>query len=160
MSEKFIERQRALKGSLCVRVERCGEAARGERVGNLIVTRGRANLAALLAGESGLHATHVGVGSGNVPASSMDVALSEPELSEISEARVGVGLEAEDGSLFNDPKIVQFHFSFGTDAAVGKTIWEYGLICADGSLFSRIVRPSGFVKTEYDRIFGYWQIQF
>jgi hypothetical protein len=133
---------------------------KAERFGNLIVTGGRANLAALLAGTTGLHVINVGIGSGNTAAVAADTALTEPVLTNVTEIRVGESLEAEDGTTFDDPRIVQFHFNFGTDTAVGKAVWEYGLICADGSLFSRIVRPTVFNKTDLDRIIGYWQIQF
>lgn len=156
---KTMETLDSLKGSLTLKIIRHG-GERVERIDNLIVTAGRANLAKLLGGKTGMHVTHVGVGSGKVAAAPGDTALTAPELTPVTEVRIGQGLEAEDGSTFDDPRMVQFHFRIGTSAAVGKEIWEYGLMGADGSLFSRIVRPSGFTKTDIDMIVGFWQIQF
>ena len=70
------------------------------------------------------------------------------------------GLTASDGTTFDDPRVVQFHFRIGLEVGVGMEIGEYGLYSADGTLFSRIVRASTFTKTAIDAIEGYWQIQF
>ena len=52
---------------------------------------------------------------------------------------------------------VRFNFSIGYDVAVGMTIREFGLLTADGRLFSRKVRE-GIEKTEAMSIVGRWDI--
>lgn len=153
------EKLDSLKGSLTLKIVRC-DSEQTVKIENLIVTTGRANLAKLLGGNAGMHVTHIGIGTGQTEAVPSDTVLMGGVLTPISQARIGVDLEAENGELFNDSRIVQFHFRIGKNIAVGMEIREYGLMCADGTLFSRIVRPSGFVKTDIDMIVGFWQIQF
>ena len=159
-----IKERTALKGRLVFKVIREGKVIMEAR-DNLIVTTGRNALAKLLAGQTGMHVTQFGVGTNSDPADAADTNLTgmdggEPVKVNITEARVGTGLEAEDGTTFSDPKVVQFHFVLGTAAAVGMNISEYGLFCADGSLFSRVVRERAFPKTALDKIVGFWQITF
>lgn len=154
-----IEERTHLKGRLCFKVIRNGEVVR-EAKDNLIVTTGRNALAKLLSGQTGMHVAQVGVGSGSGAPAEDDTALTDSVTVNIAEARVGDNLEAEDGTVFSDARIVQFHFVFGTDVAVGLSISEYGLFCADGALFSRVVRETSFVKTNLDKIVGFWQITF
>lgn len=148
-----------LKGSLHLKYIRGGDVARVD-TGNLIVTAGRAALAKLLGGLTGMHVTKVGVGTGSDPALSTDTDITDAVKVDITEARIGTGLEAEDGTTFDDPRVVQFHFVFGTSVANGIAIHEYGLFCADGGLFSHVVRDSPITKTSLDKIVGFWQIQF
>lgn len=154
------ESLKALKGHLNIRVYRDGKLFAIEDVDNLIVTQGRLNLANLLSGETGMHVSHVGIGTGTDAAVSTDTDLSEVIKIAVADAKVAIGLTAPDGTTFDDPRVVQFHFRIGLDVGVGMSIGEYGLYCADGTLFSRIVRASTFVKTAIDAIEGYWQIQF
>jgi hypothetical protein len=160
---KTIEKFGEMKGSLVLKVIRDNEIegvwSERERFDNLIVTSGRTNLAKLLAGKTGMHVSKVGVGSGKLTPGTTDTGLTNPSVVSVFEARIGVGLEKE-GGVFNDPRVVQFHFRFEKAVAVGKEIWEYGLICDDNTLFSRITRPTSFIKTDIDVIVGFWQIQF
>ena len=156
----FTEGVNELKGHLSIRVYRCGQLYQEEETDNLIVTQGRLNLAKLLSGETGMHISHVGIGTGTDAAVSTDTDLTEEVLIAISDAKVATGLTAPDGTTFDDPRVVQFHFRIGLEVGVGMTIGEYGLYAADGTLFSRIVRASTFTKTSIDAIEGYWQIQF
>lgn len=169
-----ISEKTSLKGRLVFRVIRDGKVIHEAR-DNLIVTTGRNTLAKLLGGQTGMHVTKFGVGVNDDPADASDTDLTgmttiDPDTQEevvnppvkvnISETRIGTNLEAEDGTTFSDPKVVQFHFVLGTSAAVGMDISEYGLFCADGSLFSRVVRERPFPKTALDKIVGFWQITF
>lgn len=154
------EKVKELKGHLSIKMYRAGKLLVVEEIDNLIVTQGRLNLAKLLSGLNGMHVTHIGIGTGTDAAISTDTALTEVVKVAITSAKVAQGLTAPDGTLFDDPKMVQFHFRLGLDVAVGVTIGEYGLFCGDGTLFSRIVRTSTFTKTAIDAIEGYWQIQF
>ena len=147
------------KGTLALKVIRDGEVI-SETRSNLIVNTGRNALAKLLGGETGMHVTQVGVGTGGDAAAESDTDITDPIKVDVTETRIGEGLESEDGGTFDDVRIVQFHFSFGLATAVGVAISEYGLYCADGTLFSRVVRDTPFTKTSVDKIVGYWQITF
>lgn len=154
------ERVTNLNGRLAIKVYRSGRLYVAENIHNLIVTQGRNNLAKLLAGQTGMHVTHVGIGTGTDAAVSTDTALTGVVKVAVSEVKVGSGLMDSNGGVFDDPRTVQFHFRIGVDTGVGMSIGEYGLYCADGTLFSHIVRASAFNKTAIDAIEGYWQIQF
>lgn len=147
-------------GSLHMKIIRDGALYRTERIKNLIVLQGRNNLAQLLGGKTGMHIVNIGLGEGNNPAMSADVELTNPLLITITESRIGTGLLTEDGELYDDARVAQFHFRVGKSVAVGKPIWEYGLFAADGTLFSRLVRNYEFIKDNTDMIEGYWQVQF
>ena len=156
----FREQLKDLSGQLHFEVRRAGKLYKCETIKNLIVTTGRNNLAKLLGGSTGMHVTHIGIGTGSDAAVSTDTALTNVVKVAVSETRVGTNLMAPDKTTFDDLKIVQFHFRIGLDIGVGMSIAEYGLFCADNTLFSRIVRASAFTKTAIDAIEGYWQIQF
>lgn len=149
------------KGTLFLKVVKAnGSSEPLERVKNLIVLQGRGNMAKLLGGETGMHVTHVAVGTGNSAALSTDVEITNPVKVAVVETKIGTGLEAADGSMYEDARTVQFHFRFGLSAANDISIWEYGLFCADGTLMSRIVREHEYIKDPTDQIVGFWQIQF
>lgn len=150
----------ALQGSLVLKVFRDERLYRIERMKNLIVLKGRHNLAKMLGGETGLHITQIGIGEGKGEPASANTELTSPLFFNVTESRIGTGLLTEDGDIFDDYRMAQFHFRIGRSAAVGKSIWEYGLFCANGDLFSRRVRNSEFVKDNTDLIEGYWEIQF
>lgn len=155
-----IKEKTNLQGELHLKVIRDGSLYRVERMKNLIVLGGRYNMAKMLGGSTGLHITHIGIGEGNDPVASTDTQLTNPLLLNITERRVGTGLLTEDGDTFDDARIIQLHFRIGRSEAVGKSIWEYGLFAADGTMFSRLVRNSEFIKDNTDRIEGWWQVQF
>lgn len=149
------------KGSLYLKVvKRDGTVVPLGKIDNLIVLQGRNNMAKLLGGNTGMHITHVGVGTGNNPALSTDIGITDPILVEVFQTRIGTGLEAEDGSVYDDARTVQFHFRVGLSIANDIEIWEYGLYAADGTLCSRIVRNNAYVKDPTDQIVGFWQVQF
>ncbi|MEG1799437.1 MAG: hypothetical protein RR214_04560 [Synergistaceae bacterium] len=153
------EKVEGLKGRLCIKVLRDGKEITWAQ-DNLIVTSGRANLAKLLGGNTGMHIAKFAIGECATAPVPGDTTLTNPVSVDITEVRIGTDLEAEDGTTFADARIVQFHFRMPTTTGIGTTIREYGLIAADGSLFSRIAREHEFVKTSIDQIVGYWQIQF
>lgn len=151
--------QAQIIGELHFNIIRHGAVLEAVHQKNLVVTSGRAALAKLLGGQTGMHVTKVGIGTNGTTPATGDTALTNPVTVTVT-PRIGTNLEAEDGSTFSDVRIVQFHFLFDTSTGNGTEIAEYGLLCADGSLFSRIVRSGVFKKTNLDSIRGYWQIQF
>lgn len=160
MAAIIKEQLKEMNGQLNFRIIRNGVLYKCEMIKNLIVTQGRFNLAKLLGGQTGMHVTHVGIGTGTDAAISTDMDLSNVIKVPVSEVRVASGLMAPDKTTFDDTRIVQFHFRIGLETGNGMKIGEYGLFCADSTLFSRIVRDSVFEKTSIDAIEGYWQIQF
>lgn len=154
-----MKESQPLKGRLVFKVLR-GEEVIYKGRDNLILNGGRNALAKLLGGQTGMHIAQIGVGTGNTAAAETDTELTGAVKVNVSETRVAEDLEAEDGTIFDDTRVVQFHFVFGLETAVGMSISEYGLYCADGTLFSRVVRESPFFKTSVDKIIGFWQITF
>lgn len=155
----FKETQGA-KGKLFLKIIRDGHVI-SESQDNLILNGGRNALANLLGGKgSNKHITQVGVGTGSKAATDADTTLTDPVKVAVKEVRVGSSLESDNGEPFEDQKVVQFHFVFGLNDAADKAISEYGLYCADDTLFSRVVRAKPFNKTSVDKIVGYWQISF
>lgn len=59
----------------------------------------------------------------------------------------------------DDPYSVKFNFSLTTEEANGMAITEFGLLCADGSLFARKVRASIGKDTDIS-LTGVWTIMF
>lgn len=137
-----------IEGEVYIEVWLGGELAFAWHDKNMVMTKGKENIARLFAGETGLHATHVGFGTSATPASPDDADLSGKVTKEISSRE------------YNTPTSVRCHFELEEDDAVGMNIREFGLFCADGSLFSRRTRPEGLQKTNQESIRGYWQIRF
>lgn len=159
--KQSIKEHPGAKGSMVIKIYRGDKLLSTEKIDNLIVNGGKNALANLLGNNgAGKHIATVGIGEGADPPAAEDTVLTESVTVSISETRIATGLEAEDGSLFDAPNIVQFHFNFDKATGNGIAIREYGLFCADGTLFSRIVRAAAFVKTDIDAIRGFWQIQF
>ena len=115
---------------------------------NMVMTGGKVNMARLFAGEVGFHAVSVGFGTSASPASPDDTDLTGKVAKEI--------LRVE----YHTPTSVRCHFELEENDAVGMDIREFGLFCADGTLFSRRTRPEGLRKTDQESIKGYWQIRF
>jgi hypothetical protein len=93
---------------------------------NLIVSTGYGNLFSLLSGTTGKHISKVQIGTNSTAVSSADTAITNPVDLAIT------SYTASDSSL-----IIKFALNGSTGN--GTTFNEFGLICADGSLFSRRV---------------------
>jgi hypothetical protein len=149
-ARRVIERA-GMKGILKYKVFRGGVPIEEVEERNLIVNGARAQMARLIAGEAeDRHITHISFGtSGDVPVLTDDE-ISEPFTKEIS------------GYSFPESGQVQFDWELLTSEANGMAIHEFGLLTADGVLFSRRVRDSGRpVNKESDiSIEGQWIIVF
>ena len=98
-----------------------------------------------LAGVAGAAIARVAVGTSGTEPTEGDTALTDA---------VSVAIQSVE---YPAAGTVRFNFSIGYDVAVGKTIREFGLLTADGRLFSRKVRE-GIEKTEAMSIVGRWDI--
>ncbi|MBR1728036.1 MAG: hypothetical protein IJ728_00700 [Selenomonadaceae bacterium] len=124
---------------------------------NLVVNDGRRRLAQLAAGLSNSAIKYLGVGSGSDEESPTDFCLQEQVLIPLTTATV------------ND-RDARFDFIVDRQHANNLTIREFGLFCADGTMFSHRVRfkelSDGARKVlQIDKeddivINGYWIIHF
>jgi hypothetical protein len=109
---------------------------------------GRSALAALLAeGDHGKIVSRIGFGVNDTPPAPEDKALTDAYIKQIGEAS------------YPAPGQVRFAWSLDGPEANGKAIKEFGLILADGTLFSRKTR--GVIQKESDiSLLGTWTISF
>ena len=114
---------------------------------NLVVDAGRIRLAELAAGKSGSCIARIGVGSGSAQEAATDTELVEQQLFPLASASV-------------DGRDARFDFLIDNSQANGLKIHEFGLFCADGTMFSHRVR-TGLIEKEDDiQIKGYWILHF
>lgn len=113
---------------------------------NLIVASGYTAAAEALAGVAGAKIVNVAIGTnGKEPT---------PEDTNIKNAII-IPLQSV---TYLTPATVRFNFTIGYDAANGVNIREFGLMTADGRLFSRRVREV-LEKSQYLTISGMWEIR-
>ena len=114
---------------------------------NLVVDAGRIRLAELAAGKSSACITKIGVGSGSTAEAADDTELDGQQLFPLTSATV-------------DGRDARFDFLIDNSQANGLKIHEFGLFCADGTMFSHRVR-TGLIEKEDDiQIKGYWILHF
>ena len=118
---------------------------------NLVVDAGRKRLAELAAGKVGSYAesyiTHIGLGSGNTVESVNDTALVNQQLFPLTSVEI-------------NGRDVQCNFFIANNEAVGLSIRELGLFCADGTMFSHRVRQGIIEKYDDIELKGYWILHF
>jgi hypothetical protein len=114
---------------------------------NLIVNSARLAMAKLIAGAGiGKNINRVALDTnGNIPALT-DTAITSPCIKNIS----SISYPANNK--------VECAWYFGTDEANGKAISEFGLLCADGTLFARKSRTKPLNKESDIAIEGQWII--
>lgn len=148
------DRQKPVTGDFHIRILRNGKQVSRIDDHNLVVYSGRARLAELLAGKSTSAAAYIGVGSGAADENDTDTELTDQQLFELTGSSV-------------DGRDARFDFVIGADQANGLAIREFGLFCADKTMFSHRVRrrrdtgeASVIDKQEDISIEGYWLIHF
>lgn len=118
---------------------------------NLVVDVGRKRLATLAAGKVGSYTesyiSHIGLGSGSTAETVNDTALENQQLFPLTSIEV-------------DGRDVKCNFFIANDEAVGLSIHELGLFCADGTMFSHRVRQGIIEKYEDIEVRGYWVLHF
>jgi len=134
------------KGVLEIQVYRHGQLLEHWRDANLIVNGAREIQAQRLANDgAGRHVARIGFGTGASPASPNDTALTSAYVRDLT------------GHDYPASGEVRFHFELARSEANGKPIREFGLIAADGTLFSRKVR--GVIEKNDDiSLTGTWTI--
>lgn len=116
---------------------------------NMIVNGARIAMSRLVSegAESGKVITRFGVGVNTETATPADTALTDCYANDII------------GHDFPEAGTVRFFWKLGYDEANDKNISEFGLFCADGSLFSRKVRSPIFKAADL-AFEGEWSIIF
>ena len=140
----------ALRGYFTLDIRRASDGALIERFedANLIVNGAKDQLARLAGGNgSGRHITHIGFGVGTGAASPNDTGLTGAfwkPLASVSYPATGQ---------------VAFAWSLAPAEANGMAITEFGLRCADGTLFARKTRQP-IHKSDDLSLTGTWTIIF
>lgn len=143
----FQDSTKPCKGDFHLAVYKGGEIIDRVDDHNLVVDAGRIRLAELAAGKSGSCITKIGVGSGSTAEAADDTELEGQQLFPLTLATV-------------DGRDARFDFLIDNSQANGLKIHEFGLFCADGTMFSHRVR-TGLIEKEDDiQIKGYWILHF
>ena len=138
----------AMAGHFHVDIWRGGKIIDSIDEKNLIVNNAKNQLALLIGGDgASRHINRIAFGISAAPASPNDTAIT------------AAYVKAASAHAYPATGQVQFSWSLSASEANGMAITEFGLICADGSLFSRKVRAP--IQKESDlSLTGTWTIIF
>lgn len=116
---------------------------------NMIVSNAKVVMASLVGGDgTGKHVAKIAIGTNATPPTAEDTAITgafQKDMDSVTYPAVGQ---------------VQFSWSIGSAEANGLAISEFGLICADGSLFARKIRSGNLTKASDITLEGKWTISF
>lgn len=154
MNLAFEDIPQKCRGEFHIDILKKGQLVQAIHDHNLVVNTGRCRLAELAAGKSEKFITHIGVGSGGEVEDEADTALTDQQLFELTASSV-------------DGRDAKFEFVIGEDQANGLDIREFGLFCADGTMFSHRVRRNeetgkvSVIGKDVDiELRGYWILHF
>jgi hypothetical protein len=138
-----------ISGSFRLRVWENGRLVEESGDHNMIVDGARFEMARLAAGDAeGRHIAAIALGTNGAEADAEDAEITEPFVKEI------VSVE------YPAPGQVRFNWLIGADEANGMEVMEFGLICADGTLYARYVREKPLNKENDFLLEGDWTIEF
>lgn len=140
--------EQPMKGLFYFEAWRNGVLVDGGEELNLIVNGAKNQLARLVGGSgANRQITQIGFGIGTVAASPGNAALTSAYIKAVTSVEYPAAGQ------------VRFNWNLSTAEANGKAITEFGLVCADGTLFSRKVRAP--IQKESDlSLSGAWTIIF
>jgi hypothetical protein len=139
----------AMGGRLTVRVFKDGKLVDSFVDENLIVDGARAQMAHLIGGAvAGRTVTKIAFGTSGTEADYEDDEITEAFVKSIS------------GVSFPTANSARFEWELDVDENNGKAIIEFGLVCEDGTLFSRRVRALPINKEDDISLEGSWEIRF
>mgnify|MGYP003609472642 FL=1 len=137
-----------LAGEFRLAIYRAGQLVEEFVEPNLIVNGAKDQLARLVGGAgTGRHITHIGFGIGTTAAAPTNTGLS------------GAYWKPVTAVSYPDTGRVAFDWTLSTADANGMAITEFGLRCADGTLFARKVRAA-IHKSDDLSLTGTWTIIF
>lgn len=144
---KFFDNQ-PMRGDFRLEVRRNGVLEQVFEERNLIVNGAKDQLARLVGGSgANRQITQIGFGIGAAAASPGNTALTSAYTKPVTSVE------------YPTTGQVRFNWTLSTAEANGKSITEFGLVCADGTLFSRKVRAP--IQKESDlSLSGAWTIIF
>lgn len=138
-----------VKGCLELKIYRKGELIEDYCEENLVVDGGRNIQARLLGGEAGLNVTHISFGSNGTAPAPDDVDITDAFTKAVAAATYPTNTQ------------VRFGFNLTEAEANGLSIREFGLICADETLYARRTRGGKVIDKDSDlSIEGQWTIFF
>lgn len=140
------------RGMFRLDIFNCGELIEQYHEENLIVDRGRTNVAQLLAGSANLHISQLGFGVGTAAAAAGNTALTSAEY-----VAVSVTPPSTSGLTLYQ---VKFDFVIGSSVGNGKAITEFGLFTASGLLHARKVRTGAINKNSDLTLSGSWLLEY
>jgi hypothetical protein len=150
MSQINITERCPIKGMFELMVRRKGVLIEHDLDHNMIVNTARTNMAKLIAGEGTNRAiTKIVFGTNSTTPTANDTAITNPVTKAVS------------GFTYPTPTSVQFSFNLTGAEAGSISIAEFGLQCADGTLFARKTRNGKVIEMDDDlELSGYWTILF
>lgn len=140
---------RPMRGAFVMRIlDRKGNVLEAYEDHNMIVNLARISMSMLVSeGTAEKIVTKFAVGTNNATATPTDTELTEAYINDIV------------GHSFPEDGTVKFEWKLDYDEANGKNITEFGLLSADGTLFSRKVRAA-IAKADDIAFEGEWSIIF
>jgi hypothetical protein len=155
------ERRPKMRGCFRMKIFRNGRLIETFEDHNLIVSGAKESMARLLAGEgTGRNITSIAFGtSGDVPIPD-DTEITAPFVKPLSGHSYTVTDEEGYAEVPADAPLVEFQWNLLNSEANGKAISEFGLLCADGTLFARRTRQLPLNKLSDIALEGYWIIYF
>ena len=145
--ESFVDMAKPCKGEFHIDVFKDGRCVDSYGDHNLVVESGRIRLAELAAGKSSAYITQIGIGEGSTTEKDTDTALENQMLFPLNDASV-------------TDRDARVDFSIDNTQGNGLKIHEFGLFCADGTMFSHRVRKGAIEKENDITIKGYWILHF
>jgi len=116
---------------------------------NIIVNSAKTQQARLIGGDvSGRSITQIGFGEGSGAADASNASLTNAFVKSLGAV------------TYPASNSVQFAFTLGSSEGNGLAITEFGLFCADGTLFARRVRTGALVKASDLSFSGTWTISY
>ena len=144
-----IKDKTGLRGGFRLRVWKGGKLVEDSDRHNMIVDGARLEMARLASGDTeDRHVAFIALGTDGTPPAFGDTEITEPFV------------KAVDGADFPAPGQARFNWTIAANEANGKAVMEFGLICADGTLFARYVRQNPLNKDSDFLLEGDWTIEF
>jgi hypothetical protein len=137
------------RGRFVMRVYKHGELVETFEDRNMIMNNAKQALASLIAGDgAGKHIAQIAVGANGTAPTPDDTALKTPFVKNIAQA------------VYPQSGQVEFSWTLSPTEANGMSIREFGLLCADGTLFARRTRDIPLQKKPDIALDGQWTIVF
>jgi hypothetical protein len=146
---EIIDRNKPVRGIFGLKVLKNGVLIEHSREENLIVDGARVQMARLIGGDgTNRQITKIALGTnGTAPE------VTDTEITNAFEKAVS-------GHAYPEAGQVQFSWNIATSEDNGQAILEFGLLCADGTLFARRTRTNPIYKESDIALQGTWTIIF